>query len=370
MIISMKSDWILKYFPMPAYLRMPAIGIDISDRSFKYIELKKNKDLFLIARHGTKIIPEGIVDSGEIKQKDKLADFLKSAKKELGVKFINVSLPEEKAFISKIKLPFMKEEEIKSALEFQMEEYVPLSPADSIFDFEIIKTEDKDKKGESIMVNLVAYPKSLIEDYRDVFMAADFMPLAFEMETQAFARAIVPANDNSSYFLVDFGQTRISFAIVSEGRIQFTSTIKIGGEKLNESLMKNLNIDIFRAENIKKEKGLIRSKGNEKVFNALVSIASVVKDEINRRIIYWNSHLEESEKNYKKIKKILLCGGDSNLIGLPEFLSYELKMPVELSNPWVNAVSFENYVPEIELRESLVYAVALGLALRSFGFEK
>lgn len=370
MIISMKLDWILKHFPMPDYLRMPAIGIDISDRSFKYIELKKNKDLFLVARHGTKIIPEGIVESGEIKQKDKLVDFLKSARKELGAKFANVSLPEEKAFISKIKLPFMEEEEIKSALEFQMEEYIPMSPADSIFDFEIIKTENKEKRGESITVNLAAYPKSLIEDYRDAFMAAGFVPLAFEMETQAFARAIVPANDNSSYFLADFGQTRISFAIVSEGRIQFTSTIKMGGEKLNESLMKNLNMDIFKAENIKKEKGLVRSKGNEKVFNALVSIASVIKDEINRHMIYWNSHLGESEKNYKKIKKILLCGGDSNLIGLPEFFSYELKMPVELSNPWVNIVSFESYVPEIELRESLIYTVALGLALRSFRFEK
>lgn len=366
----MKLDWILKYFPTPSYLRMPAIGIDISDRSFKYIELKKNKDLFLVARHGTKIIPEGIVESGEIKQKDKLADFLKSAKKELDLKFVNVSLPEEKAFISKIKLPFMKEEEIKSVLEFQMEEYIPLSPADSIFDFEIIKTENKNKKGESIMVNLAAYPKALIEDYRDVFMASDFTPLAFEMETQAFARAIVPAGDNDSYFLADFGQTRISFAIVSDGRIQFTSTIKMGGEKLNESLMKNLKIDIFKAESVKREKGLTRSKGNERVFNALIPVASVVKDEINRHIIYWNSHLEEFEKNDKKIKKILLCGGDSNLIGLPEFLSYELKIPVELSNPWVNTVSFENYVPEIELKESLIYTVALGLALRSFSIEK
>ncbi|MBU3925927.1 pilus assembly protein PilM [Patescibacteria group bacterium] len=364
----MKENWILKYFPVPAYLRMPAMGIDISDKSFKYIELKKDKDFFYVSRYGTKVIPNGIIESGEIKQKDKLIDFLKSVNKELGVEFINVSLPEEKAFISRIKLPFMKENDIRGALEFQMEEHIPLSLSDAIFDFEVIKKE-KDKNG-NILISMSAYPKSLVEDYRDVFMSAGFMPLAFEMETQSFARAMVPSGDNDSYFLVDFGQTRISFAIVSEGRIQFTSTIKIGGEKLDEALAKNLNIDTFKAEDLKKEKGLRKAKNNEKVFNALLSIISVVKDEINRHIIYWNSHLNELEKNNKRIKKILLCGGDSNLFGFPEFISYELKLPVELSNPWINIISFENYVPEIELRESLIYTVALGLALRSFGFEK
>ena len=52
------------------------------------------------------------------------------------------------------------------------------------------------------------------------------------------------------------------------------------------------------------------------------------------------------------------------MAGLPEFLSYELKMKVELGNPWVNAVSFEDYIPEIERRDSLAYSTVIGLALR------
>ena len=66
----------------------------------------------------------------------------------------------------------------------------------------------------------------------------------------------------------------------------------------------------------------------------------------------------------RKISKIILCGGESTLAGLPEFLSYELKMKVELGNPWVNAVSFEDYIPEIERRDSLAYSTVIGLALR------
>lgn len=360
---------ILKWFPIPQYLRMPAVGIDISDRSLKYIELSKRKGNFLISRYGTRIIPEGIIEAGQIKQKGKLAEFLKSINEELKMKFVNVSLPEEKAFLSRLELPLMKKEEIKTAIEFQMEEHIPLSPSDAIFDFEIAEKEEKGKNG-CFQVNLTAYPKSLIEDYRDSFVEAGFTPLVFEMETQAFARTMVTYKDKESYFLIDFGKTRISFAIVSDEKIQFTSTIKIGGDDLNKALMKNLDIDFFRAEEIKKERGLVRAKNNEEIFNTLLSVTSVIKDEINKHIIYWNSHLNDEDREQRKIKEILLCGGDSNLVGFSEYLSYELKLPVELCNPWVNIISFEEYVPEIELRESLIYTVALGLALRSFSLEK
>ncbi|MBU2219260.1 type IV pilus assembly protein PilM [Patescibacteria group bacterium] len=368
--MNMKKGLILEWFPTPNYLRMPAVGIDISDKSLKYIELSKKKGNFLISRYGTRIVPEGIIEEGQIKQKRKLVEFLKSINEELKVKFVNVSLPEEKAFLSRIELPLMKEEEIKNALEFQMEEHIPLSSSDAIFDFEIAKKEEVGKRDDCFQVNLVAYPKLLIENYRDSFVEAGFTPLVFEMETQAFARTMVAPEDKESYFLVDFGKTRISFAIVSDGKIQFTSTIKISGDDLNNALMKDLDIDFFRAEEIKKERGLIKSKNNEKIFNALLSVASVIKDEINKHIIYWNSHLSDDDREQKKIKKILLCGGDSNLTGFPEYLSYELKLPTELCNPWVNIISFEEYVPAIELGESLIYTVALGLALRSFSLEK
>jgi len=93
---------------------------------------------------------------------------------------------------------------------------------------------------------------------------------------------------------------------------------------------------------------------------------------LSRHMSYWDSQLNERGKSAlpaevkgKKIAKILLCGGDSNLFGFSEYLSYELKTPVELSNPWINITSFSEHIPEIELRESLIYTTALGLALRS-----
>lgn len=357
----MKKEFFVDHFPPPAYLSMPALGIDISDRSIKYVELVRKTGKFFVQRFGGHLIPRGIIEGGEIKEKKKVIDLLGSLQRELRVKYIIGALPEEKAFLARIKLPVMKEEEIRGVLELQLEEHVPLSITEAIFDFSVVKGSSDDKH---LDVYLIAFPKKIIEDYREVFIKAGFFPLALEMEIQASTRTIVSQNEKGTVVLVDFGRTRTSFGIVSKGEVQFTTTVKVAGEDLEKAIIKNLGVDQVEANKIKKEKGFIKSKDNEKVFNSLLPIASVIKDEIIKCIDYWNSNLEDHD--FRRVSRVLLCGGDSNLSGFPEYLSYELRLPVELGNPWVNIVSFEENIPEIELREALIYSVALGLALRSF----
>ncbi len=362
----MKDGIFLDFFPVPKYLGMPAVGFDISDCSLKYVKLRREKGFFSVSRFGTKIIPKGVIKSGEIKEKQKLVDFLRFLRKELAEEHVIVALPEEKAFLSRVRIPLMKEDEIRGALELQLEEHVPLSAEDAIFDFEMVEEVNGGENSSGhIDVNLIAFPRGLIESYRDVFRDAGFTPLVFEMEAWASARSVVPKEEKEACLIVDFGKMRTSFTVVSSGKVQFASTISVAGGHLNTALARNLNIDDYQAEKIKKEKGFVRSKDNERIFNALLPVVSVIKDEMLKHIAYWNSHLEKHNKKERQISKILLCGGDSNLFGLPEYLSYELKVPVQLCNPWVNIVSFEEHIPEIELRESLIYSTALGLALRS-----
>jgi len=356
----MKKDFFTDFFPPPAYLLMPALGLDISDHSVKYVELERKKGQIFVRRFGEHLIPRGLIESGEIKNKEKLIVFLKALQKELKSKYLITALPEEKAFLARVKLPTMKEEEVRGALELQLEEHIPLSINEAILDFNIVR-ENSDSN--CIDVCLIAFPKKVVDDYRDVFAEAGFIPLALEMEMQASARTIVPQDEKKTLAVVDFGQTRTSFAIISKNEVQFTTTIKVAGEELEKALMRNLKIDQIQAEKIKKESGFIKSKENEKVFNSILPVISVIKDEIGKCINYWNSNFGDND--LKKVSKILLCGGDSNLIGFPGYLSYELKLPVELGNPWVNIFSFEERIPEIELKDSLSYAIALGLALRT-----
>src|SRR3989338_2087146 len=115
---------------------------------------------------------------------------------------------------------------------------------------------------------------------------------------------------------------------------------------------------------MKQEYGLQRNAPNKEVFPVLLNSVSILRDEIMKHFLYWHTHKDEQGRNNPPVKKIILCGGDSNLIGLADYFSVSIKSPVVMANVWVNMVRPEEYVPEIHFKESLSFATALGLALR------
>ena len=359
------KKFFIDILPPPDYLRMPVLCLDLSDKSLKYMELKRKNGMISVKRFGLYGLESGMIEGGEIKQKDKLISFLKQIKEELKTEIILASLPEEKVFLSRIKFPLMGREKIREALSLQLEEYVPLPGAEAIFDYDIINDFIDNKERTHLHLNLAAFPRSFVESYRDIFVEAGFIPVGFEMEAQAFARAVVPKEETGSVMVIDFGRSRTTYAIVSGGKVQFATTIALAGEEIEKALILHLKIDRSQVETAKREIGLIKRKGNEKLFEALSPMVSVIKDEAAKQAAYWASHNEDDKKK-EEIAKIFLCGGESTLAGLPEFLSYELKIKVELGNPWVNIVSFEDYIPEIERWDSLAYSTVVGLALRQW----
>lgn len=339
---------------------MHAYGVDLSDRSFKYLRLRDTPHGIKVGNFGKQLIPEGFIERGEIKNAKELSEFLKNNCRNLGIEFAAISLPDEKAYLSFMKLPTMEKKFLYDAVESQLEEYIPLAASDAVFDYEIISQN----QGGDIKIVVVAYPRAIIESYKDVFYDAGVQPIAFEMETLAMRRSVLGDRHEGTEMVVDFGKTHTSFSIFHNGTARFNSTIPVAGDNLNEALRKRFSVDYDQAEQIKEGKGMMKTKGNEEVFNALLPVASAIAEEIQRHIIYWNSHAEHlGVSGQKEIEGVILVGGDANLLGLIEYLSFEIKLPVSIANPWVNIASFEDYVPEIKKNESLIYANVIGLAL-------
>ena len=168
--------------------------------------------------------------------------------------------------------------------------------------------------------------------------------------------------------IVDFGQKRTGIFVVSGGIVMFTSTIDIGGLILTNMIAKSFKITFEEAEKMKRKYGLERNTENRELFSVILNNISILRDETMKHFIYWHTH-KEGDKDHPQIKKIILCGGDSNLIGLAEYFSVSTKNTVEMANVWINITNTEKYVPEIEFEQSLSYAAALGLALGDFEYD-
>jgi len=356
----MNRSFFHRVFPPPKFLKMPAGGIDISDSSIHFAELKEGKSGLVVSGFGEKEIKKGIIEGGEIKNIKELTRILSSMKEEFGLSFVNVSLPEQRAYLFKLRVPELGYGNIRSSVELQIEDNVPISAKDAVFDYDIIKEDDG-----QIDIELSVFPKSIVDGYLDVIKDSGLIPLSFEIEAQAIARSVVPYGDNGTFMVIDFGKTRSGISIVSNGTTRFTSTVDIGGNSLTKAIEKTLKIKTNEAETIKREKGVMSREENEELFLTMMSIVGVLKDEINKHYVYWHTHKDQYGRKRPKIEKVILCGGDANLSGLPEYLSTGLNVPVDRANVMVNVNSFDMYIPEINFNESLQYATAIGLALRN-----
>ncbi|MES2953764.1 MAG: type IV pilus assembly protein PilM [Patescibacteria group bacterium] len=353
----------LRRFPIPRTLKVPVWAIDISDASVKYLELKESHGIIMLGAYGEEPLAPGIVQSGgRIEKVPELTLVLKKIAALHSIEYVALSLPEEQAYLFEATLPNMKEADLRSSLELDLEEHIPVPPADVVFDYEITKVPLSEKDPYELAV--AALQKNIVNNYLEVCTGADLSPVSFEIEAHAVARSLIPKGAQETIMLVDLGKTRTGIAIGDNRGVFFSSTVSLGGEAITQAISRALSVSREEAEQIKVSKGVSRSRKDEDLFAGLVPVLSALKDELSRHVTFWRTHPAVDGKPRPPITRVLLAGGQANMPGLAEFLSSGLGLGVTAGNPWVN-IPLGGSVPEMPYATSLRYTTTLGLALRS-----
>ena len=175
-------------------LKPKTFGLDISDLCLKAVRLKGESKFSNVASFVETDIKPGIIEAGEIKDENSLAKIVKESLlhmkgEKIRTKYVVASLPEEKAFSQVIQLPKMKEDDLKSAVLFEAENYIPL-PIDSMYlDFQVITPLHNHLDHLDVLIS--ALPHSTVDPYISVFKKIGLFPVALEIESQAIARALI-----------------------------------------------------------------------------------------------------------------------------------------------------------------------------------
>ncbi len=355
------DNFFFRFFPPPNFLIAQSFGLDISDESLKFVQLIADKNGIRVGRYGERAIPPGVIESGKIINSEMMEEILKKLRKEESIKSVRVSLPEEQVYLFQLRLPKDGLKNVREGIELALEEHVPIKAEDAIFDYDLVKDD-----AQSLEVQVATIPKNIIENYLEIFKRSDIRAQSFELEAQAIARAVIKNDDLETYMVVDFGKKRTGIFIVSQGIVMFTFTLDLGGVMMTNMIQKNFNVSFEEANKMKEEYGLQRNTESKEIFSVLLNSVSVLRDEIEKHFLYWQTHKDEEGKNNPPIKKIILCGGDSNLIGLADYISVSMKTTVEMANVWINIENKENYIPEMNFKQALAFSTALGLALGDF----
>lgn len=355
------SSLLSSIFPTPSLLRLPCAGLDISDRAVKFVLLEGNAGHLHLSKFLEEEIPAGVIKQGVIADVNKLSGVIENIRNKTGIAYFHASLPEEKAYLVEMELP-SNTRDLRQAIELHLEEQIPIEISKATFDYELIHSP-ADGKGDKFVVAVSALETNFASDYLEAFNKAGCTPLGFEFESQAIARAVVPKNKNGVLMIIDIGREQSNLSIVSNNIVRLTTSISMGGNAIAKAIEQDLKISPADALSMKENEGLSRRGKNRSSFDSIVRVASVLRDQIWERLIYWNTGRERSNPK-DVISEVILCGGNANVPGLLEYLTSGINVPVSIGNPWSNILSFEKDIPIMNARESLKYCTALGLALR------
>jgi len=343
-------------------LKTEAFGLHFSDSSLKFAKLKKKGEFFDLASFGTFSIEEGVIKNGEIKSKKDLIKVIKNFLKKspadkLKTNYVIASLPEEKSFLQVIQLPLMPEENVRSAVVYEAENYIPLPIEDVYLDFQIIKPVVNHL--DHLDVLIAAAPKEIVNNYLFCLKEAGLKPKALETESLALCRALIKKEFSPSpLLLADIGKTKTNFIIFGGYSLHFASSGDISGQT---------KIGFWQTEKLKIEYGSPKKEENKEASLVKKTALNNLVEQIKNYIDYYNTHFfhEHFPSGKKTLEKILLCGEMATTPGLIDFLSAELHLSVEKANPFINILEKpEKGGSKLSLEDSLPYAVVLGLALR------
>ncbi|MCD6550566.1 type IV pilus assembly protein PilM [bacterium] len=352
-------------------LEPEAFGLDISDFSLKFIKLKRKKRDFELASFGEFPLKEGIVEKGEIKNMEAL---VKSIKKGLSkvqgekirTSYVVCSLPEEKSFLQVIQMPKLNPEDLKKAVYYEAENYIPLALNEVYLDSQIIPPVYNHLDHTDVLV--VALPRKIVDSYVELLKKAKLQPLALEIESLAVSRALIENEVTlSPVIIIDLGAVRTNFIIYSGYSLRFTSSISVSCSDFIGRVAQEMKVDISKAEKLIRKYGLSsKAVQGKKISKILLPVLADFIKQIKKYLDYYHSHAmhEHLPPDKRKTEKLLLCGRGACLKGLSKLLSDELSLPVKEGNPWINISPLMTKNPPLPLQESLKYTTALGLALR------
>lgn len=336
------------------------LGIDIGTGSLKIIELNFKNERPVVTKLAIADFSNSLFEDGRLVKPDELTSLLQHqlATGGFSSREAVIAIGGRAIFIREVVFPQMAEDELKEAIKWDMEKYVPYAPDSFYYDFSIMGTANN---GLEMRVLLVAAPKYHIDALVSVVKLAGLKPIAVDGEAFALYRSIAKAENS---ILVDIGQYVSQIIVYQQGIPTVTRIIPLAGQRFTEVIMNALDLDVNEAERLKqRQQGLLPAVNHtlehSDLHKQMLLLVQELAREIRRTVEFYQVQNKEAI-----IEKIMISGGGANLDNLVQHLNALLDIPILLNNPAdiveYSACYDHQYIKDIAPR----IAAAVGLALR------
>ena len=348
------------------------LAVDLGSYAIKCCWIKQEGATFVLK--ASAYLPYAV--KPDATPEEKKAEAIKELKAFLIQKGVKIqeaatSLSGNSVIVRYVKFPQLTKAELMSTLATEAEPFIPFDINEVQLGFHILAqiVEEGQKKMETV---LVAAKKDLVMQRLEILQGAGLNPTIIDVDSFAlenvYERVRDTKNEAGATLYLNIGHMVTNLSIIENGMTKVVRDIFISGNTLTKSIMKAFQADFAKAEELKKQYGVIvdpaekekaLQEGAREALGVSQAVTTVVKDlvsEVHRSVDFYLSQGPE-----RSIGRIVLMGGTARLKNLSKHLSAELKVPVSVLDPF----EFLSEPPaEIPPEHAPAFAVAVGLALR------
>lgn len=388
------------------------IGVDVGSTAVRVAEVAAG-DIPVIVRAAQVPLRPGVVEAGEVRQPEAVAEALRELWSKSGVKSkqVHLGVGNQRVVVREVALPWLPEKELRDTLGFQVQEFIPMPAEDAVLDFDPLGEMDQGGR-RMVRILLVAAHKPMVNALVEAALAAKLDPQGVDLSPFAVTRAVgtgdsgLDLDSSGDEAIVDIGAQVTSICVHDRGVIRFVRMLPSGGRDITLAIASGLGVDDEVAERLKRgdrSQGIadaapvvgsptdgaaagrlpapaetlptdilptdtLRADAPRGVPGGISDPAEVrdlaltragsFVDEVRSSLEFYTAQTPDAQ-----IGRVLVVGGGSRLDGLLELLQERLPMPVDRGRLFERAKSEVELSAEASAEAEAVLSVAVGLAI-------
>jgi len=359
------------------------VGLDIGTSRVKLVELTAKGASVELTRAAVELTPVDVIRDGKVVQPEQVAVVIKKALAAGHFRpgEVVAAIAGQGVVVRHVQFPKMPEEELREALKWEGQKYIPFPMEEAVVDFEVIHGI-ADPEAANMEVMLVAAQRSIVDSHLAAIELAGLKVVAVDVQPFTVLRALryeplgaerPPTAGNGIVAYVDIGAGTTDIVIAEGEILRFTRIVPVGGYSFTRAIADGLSVGFEEAEQIKigearvyqdqSQLGMLDARSRA-IADAVLDTAREIGTEVRRSLDYHDLQLQ-GRRDDAAVSRVVLAGGGSVLDGLDQYLQGELGLPTTMCDPLRNIAINPKVAAKLDLDKlGPMLAVGVGLALR------
>lgn len=273
---------------------------------------------------------------------------------------VRISVKGQGVILRFIQFPQMKLEELRSAITYEIEQYIPFKAAEVVWDFQILEENVPTQAGGNVMnILLVAVKRDDLYHLIETFKGAGLEIEVIDVDALAAINALEyfhPEKFNSPNAILDIGSDVSTLSIILNGKPRFIRDVSYGGADIIKKLKRKAGLTHDQAAEQVQVDRAPTPEAQAVLKEALGDLVS----ELKLSLSYYLDQVPSAEP----VKTLSICGGGGYHPTVIETLTEDLGFKVEMMDILSKVQLGPGVEKEVVQANAGLMPIAFGLCLR------